>query len=76
MLVRMGLTPPEDDTTFLVLLGRIHADTVIDTHLPGVIFLAWRCLYAEITRARIENETSDLGAALVVYGRERCASLD
>ena len=35
VLVRMGLAPPEDDTAFLVL-GRINADSVIDTHLAGV----------------------------------------
>ena len=32
------------------------------------MFLAWRCLYAEITRARIEKETPDMGAALVRTG--------
>jgi hypothetical protein len=63
VLVRMGLAPPEDDTAFLVL-GRINADSVIDTHLAGVMFLAWRCLYAEITRARIDKENPDMGAAL------------
>ena len=49
------------DTAFLVL-GRINADTVIDTHLAGLMFLAWRCLYADITRARIEKENPDMGA--------------
>ena len=28
------------------------------------MFLAWRCLYAEITRARIYMENPDMGAAL------------
>ena len=39
-------------------------DSVIDTHLAGVMFLAWRCLYAEFTRARIDKENPDMGAAL------------
>ena len=63
----MGLKPPEDDTAFLVL-GRINADSVIDTHLTGVMLLAWRCLYAEITRVRIYKENPDIGAALVRTG--------
>ena len=37
--------------------------SVIDSHLAGVMFLAWRCLYAEII-ARINKENSDMGAAL------------
>ena len=60
----MGQTPPEDDTAFIVL-GRVNVDTVIDKHLlAGDMFLAWRCLYVEITRARIEKERNpDMGAA-------------
>ena len=28
------------------------------------MFLAWRCLYAEFTRARIDKGNPDMGAAL------------
>ena len=62
-LERLGMPQPQHESAFLVL-GRIDADTVIDKYLAGVIFLAWRCLYAEITRARIEKGTPDLQVAL------------
>ena len=32
------------------------------------MLLAWRCLYAEITRVRIYKENPDIGAALVRTG--------
>ena len=62
-LERLGMPQPQHESAFLVL-GRIDADTVIDKYLAGVMFLACRCLYAEITRARIEKGTPDLQVAL------------
>ena len=41
--------------------GRIDNDKVIDKYMAGVMFLAWRCLYAELTRA------PGLQAALQLY---------
>ena len=35
---------------------------MIDKHMAAVMFLAWRCLYAELTRARIDKGTPDLQA--------------
>ena len=72
ILTRMGLTPPEDRVALLVL-GRINANTVVDTQLSGIMFLAWRCLYAEITRARIEKENPDMERALTRTG-ETCVT--
>ena len=58
-LARMGMATPEDEVAFLIL-GRLDAETVIDAQLSGIMFLAWRCLYAEITKARIEKANPDM----------------
>ena len=67
LLTDLGMAQPEDKTAFIVL-GRITAKKVIDKHLAGIMFLAWRCLYAEITRARIEHDNPDMKAALKRIG--------
>ena len=67
LLTDLGMAQPEDKTAFIVL-GRITAKKVIDKHLAGIMFLAWRCLYAEITRARIEHDNPDMQAALKRIG--------
>ena len=43
-------------TSAFITLGRVDKDTVIDKHMVGVMFLACRCLYAELTR-----ESTDTG---------------
>tara|TARA_B110000046_G_scaffold118207_1_gene125009 strand:+ start:2316 stop:6662 length:4347 start_codon:yes stop_codon:yes gene_type:complete len=67
LLARLGQKAPEDETAFIIL-GRIDTDTTIDENLAGIMFLAWRCLYAEITRARIERDNPDMGVALTRTG--------
>ena len=37
------------------ILGRISDNKVVDNEAAGIIALAWRCLYAEITKKRIEG---------------------
>ena len=39
-------------------------DKVCDRETAGILALAWRCLYAEITRSRIENTDFNLQKAL------------
>ena len=62
-LRKMGMKEPQHTSAFITL-GRIDKDTVIDKYMAGVMFLAWRCLYAELTRARIDKGSPDLQAAL------------
>ena len=38
-----------------LILGQIEYTKHVDTEEAGILFLAWRCLYAEIIRARLEN---------------------
>ena len=54
-LQRMGMKQPQHTSAFITL-GRVDKDTVIDKHMVGVMFLACRCLYAELTR-----ESTDTG---------------
>ena len=52
----MGMKQPQHTSAFITL-SRIDNDTVIDNYMAGVIFLARICLYAELTRARIDKGT-------------------
>ena len=54
-LQKMGMKQPQHTSAFITL-GRVDKDTVIDKHMVGVMFLACRCLYAELTR-----ESTDTG---------------
>ena len=62
MLVDMGMPEPEDLTNFLIT-GQLSQTATVDNLLSGVIFLAWRCLYAEIQRSREEEQNLNLGRA-------------
>ena len=62
-LRKMGMKEPQHSPAFITL-GRIDKDTVVDKYMAEVMFLAWRCLYAELTRARIDKGSPDLQAAL------------
>ena len=46
------------------ILGQIEFTKHVDKEEAGILFLAWRCLYAEIVRARIESTTLNLHKAL------------
>ena len=49
-----GLDPPsdEDELDLFLLFGMKGQDKVCDRETAGILALAWRCLYAEITRSR------------------------
>ena len=47
LLVLTGMTEPEDMTAFLIL-GRITEREYVGNHRASLLFIAWRCLYAEI----------------------------
>ena len=58
-------TPAIDRELFLIL-GRIDDTRVVDQPQVGMLFLAWRCLYAAVTQARLEDRRLLL---LVAYER-------
>jgi hypothetical protein len=51
------------DTT-MVITFRVSDTEVVDTEQADLIFLAWRCLYAELVHARIEKARVQLHRAL------------
>ena len=42
------------------ILGERHDKNFVDKEGAGLLFIAWRCLYAEIVRARILEENMNL----------------
>ena len=58
LLSDLGMPTPENTTAFFIL-GRLDEENTIDAHLAGIVFLAWRCLYAELTRAHVDRERED-----------------
>ena len=62
LMKKMGL-PRFTHTSALLAVGRLSDTQVIDKNLSGILFLAWRCLYAELVRGRVENVTPDLKTA-------------
>ena len=51
------------DTRSFLLLGRISSGKVISKIFSGSLFLAWRCLYAEMVQGKIENIFPDMKKA-------------
>ena len=49
-------------TEFLIL-GKIGRGVYVDREEAGILFIAWRCLYAECVRARIEDKRLNLKRA-------------
>ena len=62
LLHDLGSEDPEHIVTFL-LFGRISDKEVVDQETADVLFIAWRCLYAAITKSRIEQKQIDLAKA-------------
>jgi hypothetical protein len=58
-----GMKRPRDITIFLIT-GTINPDSTISKYHSVIWYLAWRCLYAAIVKARIDEETLDLDKAL------------
>ena len=59
LLTEVGMRPPEESRSF-ILLGRITAQKAISKFFSGVMFLAWRCLYAELVDAKINKARPNL----------------
>ena len=50
----MGFDMPKNKTAFLAT-RRYTNDSVAPEEVIGIFSIAWRCLYAEITKTRLEN---------------------
>ena len=53
LMDRLGI-PHGNDTRFWIA-GRCSHTKYADNEAAGILFLGWRCLYAETVRARIED---------------------
>eukprot|EP00966_Prymnesium_polylepis_P132463 3062445-Prymnesium_polylepis.2 len=49
--------------TAFVIAGRTGKGEIVDTEGAGIMFIAWRCLYAEVVGSRIENRRLRLETA-------------
>ena len=52
------------NTPIFIILGITEMNGIACKEGAAILAIAWRCLYAEITRARIEDTTLDLNKAL------------
>ena len=59
---RMGFPDFTHKSAFLAV-GRLTDVKTVDKNQAGILFLAWRCLYAELVRGRVDNVTPDLNIA-------------
>ena len=59
LMTKMGLPGYTHRSAFLAV-GRLSDTQVVGKNHSGILFLAWRCLYAELVRGRVENVTPDL----------------
>ena len=66
LMNKMGMYTPTIDRDLFLILGRIDDTRVVDQPQAGMLFLAWRCLYAAVTQARLEDRRLLL---LVAYER-------
>ena len=62
-MIEIGMDPPEDTTAFIAL-GVINRDKVVPNELAGIMFIAWRCLYAEITKVHAEQQRLSVDKAV------------
>ena len=53
---------PEHVAAFLIL-GRISRNEYVDSHRMSVLYIGWRCLYAEIISSRFDDGRFDLAKA-------------
>ena len=63
LLIKLGMPPPTDISAF-IMLGRINNTKVITKTLAGLMFIAWRCLYAAIVSNRFDNSPFQLHSIL------------
>ena len=62
LMRKMGFPNFTHEAAFLTV-GRLTDAKVVDKNQSGVLFLAWRCLYAELVRGRVENVAPNLESA-------------
>ena len=55
LLENLGMPQPQNTSAFIAL-GVINDKDVIEKNIAGVMFLAWRCIYAAIVTSRIEQK--------------------
>ena len=58
----MGMEKPHDTRSFIIS-GRLRENKVIPKNYAGVMFLAWRCLYAEIVQGKVNKVTPKMEEA-------------
>ena len=59
LIHHMGFNVPQNKVAFLAT-RRYTSDAVAPEEVIGIFSIAWRCLYAEITKTRLENHTFSL----------------
>ena len=52
------------NTPIFIILGITETNQIVCKEGAAILAIAWRCLYAEITRARVEDTNLDLSKAL------------
>ena len=62
LMIATGMSEPTDWTNFLIT-GQLSDVETVDREYTGVLFIAFRCLYAAITESRVDSVPLDLGAA-------------
>ena len=71
LIYRLGEPIPKDcELEAYLILGRVASGKAVHHAAAGILALAWRCLYAETTRAHVERKSLRLFAA-----RRRLGSL-
>ena len=75
LMTELEITEPEDETAFMIT-GQFNEKQTIDNKMSVIIFIAFRCLYAEIVRSREEQSLLDLDKAYtrtisMIVGRVR-----
>ena len=61
---KLGFPKPEHLPSYLVV-GRLSRREVVDKNHSGILFTAWRCLYAELISARLDNKTPNITNAYI-----------
>jgi len=62
-MIDFGLDEPNGRVMF-ILTGTMERDKVVKDPYAGMLIMAWRCLYAAITKGRIEKKEVDFGEAM------------
>ena len=47
--------PPQNEEEPFLLLGRLSDTKVVDPSQAGLMFIAWRCLYAAVVSSRVDG---------------------